>query len=161
MFDFSPLVYIRITREQVSLIQEESGDRLDEPPLVAITRTEPRRIQAVGTEAVSLRADSAVEVVNPFDQPRAPLTEFNVATKLLQQLVGRLLARQPRLFQLLLRVIIHLAFEPEGGLTEVERRLLHELGLAIGARKVWVIMGVDSAATAHERQAAGGLRRKA
>jgi hypothetical protein len=83
----------------------------------------------------------------PFSNQRLLVADFATAERLLQRAIGQLL---PKRF-LRLSVPPQLLIQPlerlEGGLSQVEERILLELGLGCGARKVRLHMGpvLDSA----------------
>jgi hypothetical protein len=83
----------------------------------------------------------------PFSNQRLLVADFAAAERLLQRAIGQLL---PKRF-LRLSVPPQLLIQPlerlEGGLSQVEERILLELGLGCGARKVRLHMGpvLDSA----------------
>lgn len=82
--------------------------------------------------------------VNPFSHPRTIFSDFTVGEKLIRHgllsMIGGLggfTATSPAL------AIIHPLEKLEGGLTEIERRALKELGLGAGFREVVVYTGPE------------------
>lgn len=70
----------------------------------------------------------------PFSNARLLVAEFGIAAQLLGELVEQL--RPRRLFSLPPSMLIHPLERLEGGLSEIERRILTELGLGCRMRKV-------------------------
>lgn len=112
-----PTLYLKLSCNQMHLTHLQSGRTL------------------------SLQADP------PFSNQRLLVADFAVAEHLLQHALAQLL---PKRF-LRLSVPPQLLIQPlerlEGGLSQVEERILLELGLGCGARKVRLHMGseLDSA----------------
>lgn len=129
-------IYVRITRQRLLARDVRYGKEVDLEPLVALTRDPEPKVAAIGAEA---RIVGPYDVVNPFDHPRSILSDFGAAEKLLQHAFfvlfeGRWLRPSPV-------VIIHPLEKVEGGLTALEHRALRELGVAAGARRVYVWEG--------------------
>ena len=91
-----------------------------------------RRLGEPGQE-ISVRA------TEPFTTQRLLVGSFTAAEATLKEAMqtlfpGRWIAAAPA-------IVIHPISKIEGGLSEVEQRLLQELGAAVGARKVCVWVG--------------------
>ena len=127
--------YVRIQRDRLS-VRDASGDRyFDDAPFVALSNDEPPIVRSIGQSAKT----ASDRVVNPFGHPRLVVTDFLIAEKLLQHAFSvvagkRLLAAAPV-------AIMHTVDDLEGGLTDIERRALHELAMGAGAREAYVWEG--------------------
>ena len=129
-----PIVYARLEPELLSLREVGSGRTLSEPPLAALSG---QKVLAVG-EAARLQGG---EVVNPFRHPRTLLAEFTVAQAVLKGFLKKLY--EGRWFQPAPLIVLHARVDLEGGLTQIERRALHELGMGAGAYRVLLWQGRD------------------
>lgn len=107
-------------------------------------RMQLRHLQQNST--LELRADP------PFSHPRLLVSDFASAERTLKQAIATLL---PRRF-LRLQLAPHLLIQPmerlEGGLSEIERRVLLELGHGSGARTVRIHVGNELDDEAVKRQ---------
>jgi rod shape-determining protein MreB and related proteins len=134
-------LYVRIHPESLTVRDVGSGAFVQEPPLVAISKGQKRGVLAVGNEASLLSGDPNVEIVNPFNHPRTPLSDFTFAEVLLKAFVKKL--RGSRFSLLSPTMVMHLAVDLEGGITPIEIRALRELGIGAGARKSVGWIGPD------------------
>lgn len=100
-------------------------------------------VRAIGREAQARYGTPGMEVCNPFDHPRLVAHEFPLAEKVVRHALLQMFGR----FNLLpLHLIMHPLKELEGGLTDIEERLLLEIASAAGARKAAVHIGRELAA---------------
>ena len=83
----------------------------------------------------------------PFSNQRLLVADFAVAERLLQRAIAELLPTRLLRLSRPPRLLIQPLERLEGGLSQVEERILLELGLGCGARKVRLHMGpeLDSA----------------
>ncbi|GAB6044225.1 rod shape-determining protein [Endothiovibrio diazotrophicus] len=141
---FSPPCYLLLQRKRLVLRDTGSGRRIDEVPLVAISRDGRKRILGVGraAEQEALRSGEDFDLVNGFDHPRTIIRDFNVAEKTLQHFIHRVY-RAGSLLRPSPSMIIQVSEPFEGGLTEVELRALCELAAGAGAREVAVWDGPE------------------
>jgi rod shape-determining protein MreB and related proteins len=128
-------IYVRIHRDWLLVRDVKKGIEVKEPALLALS-VAPRKILATGSDALALRSRADVLVVNPFDHPRTPFSDFTVAEQLLHAFLDRIGARK---FPGIDAMVIALVEAPEGGLTQVEIRVMQELAAGAGARRgvVW------------------------
>lgn len=138
-------VYIAISPERVTVRNVRSGKRFSEVPEIALS-ADGRKVLAIGAEARTHASDPAVKIVNPFTHPRSLFSDFTLAEAFLKRAMRQvtntsILSPTPK-------VIAHLPGEPEGGYTQVERRVMRELSFSAGARLVDVIAGREP--TDHE-----------
>lgn len=141
MLSFAPRLYVRIHPDRLTVRDPGSGAFLQEPPLIAISQDPKAVILAVGGEADSLRGRPEVRVINPFSHPRTPISDFTAGEQLVKAMVKKLLGR--RLFALSPVMVMHLAMKLEGGITQIEARALHEMGIGAGASRVLCWVGPD------------------
>lgn len=109
-----------------------------EPYLAIETIGKKSIVKCIGTEA-KLQSGRYIEVVNPFCHSRSFVADFNVAEKLLQHGLYQLL--KSKFFKPAPRIIMHQLEKTEGGLTNIEERVLRELALGCGARDVVIYVG--------------------
>lgn len=153
----TPLIYVQISPERLTLRNPKSGQTLSEVPELAISLPPQRRITAVGAQARLAAASEPADIVNPFAHPRSLISDFTVAEQLLKHQLKAMharswLAASPH-------IVIHPLGEPEGGFTQVELRALRELASAAGASKVNVWTGralTDEELMARRAPAGGG-----
>jgi rod shape-determining protein MreB len=139
---FEDVLYIRIHREFLTVRDVKTGAQVKEPPLMALSGGDRKEIAAVGYEAQKLKGQPEILLVNPFDHPRTPLSDFTVAEQLIKAFVRKVQGR--RIWKPQPTVVIHLAMDLQGGITQIEARALHELALGgAGASKVSGWMGPD------------------
>ena len=117
-------LYVRLSPERLVVRDARAGRMFDQAAALAVTRAAPRRIVAVGDQAVlaAAGAQQPVDLVRPFAHPRTLMADFTGGEQLLKAAIqtvlrGRWLALSPR-------VLMHPVGEPVGGLTQVEIRAL-------------------------------------
>ena len=151
-------LYVRLSPERLAVRDACAGRMFDQAAVLAVTRAAPRRIVAVGDQAVlaAAGAQQPVDLVRPFAHPRTLMADFTGGEQLLKAAIqtvlrGRWLALSPR-------VLMHPVGEPVGGLTQVEIRALQEMALGAGAHRVTVWQGpqfTDEQVLARQYPAAG------
>ena len=134
----SPLLYVQISPERLTVRNVKTGETISEPPQMAIEHAPKPRVLAVGSQAATATGTS-VEVVNPFAHPRSLVSDFTVGEQLLKAFLGRMGSRSP--FRAAPRIVFHPLGHPEGGFTQVEIRAFHEMALGAGASDVVVWEG--------------------
>lgn len=77
----------------------------------------------------------------PFANARLAVADFSVAESLLKKSLAGVLPQG--IFRVSPTVVMHQCHLAEGGLSPVEERALHELGLGAGARKVYLWQGAE------------------
>ena len=82
---------------------------------------------------------AAARRIYPFDHPRLVISDFSAAVRLVQHALrelagGKLVLRAPG-------ILMQADMELEGGITEVEDRVLREIAAEAGARKVFTHFG--------------------
>ncbi|MFB2653671.1 MULTISPECIES: rod shape-determining protein [Shewanella] len=108
-----------------------------EPVIALVDEPNQTRIKAIGHEAAGMSGKD-VRLVNPFSHPRMFVASFELAEKLLQYGISQLHTSG---FRAAPRVIVHQLEKTEGGLTDIEDRVLRELALGAGAREVVIYLG--------------------
>jgi len=126
--------YVRISKQRLT-VRDASGDGyFDDVPLVGLSETDPPKIEAVGASATALKRS-----VNPFSHPRVLVSDYLIAERLLQyafKIVSKIswIRAAPI-------AVMHVTENLEGGLTDIERRVLRELAEGAGARRVYIWEG--------------------
>lgn len=151
-------LYVRLSPERLVVRDARAVRMFDQAAVLAVTRAVPRRIVAVGDQAVlaAAGAQQPVDLVRPFAHPRTLMADYTAGEQLLKAAIqtvlrGRWLALSPR-------VLMHPVGEPVGGLTQVEIRALQEMALGAGAHGVTVWQGpllTDEQVLARQYPAAG------
>ena len=125
----SPLLYVQISPERLTVRDVKAGVEISEPPRMA-------NAHAAGTRMAPMGLDAAM---NPFGHPRSMVSDFSAGEQLLKAFIRRVRPRS--LFSVSPRVVMHPLGNPEGGFTQVEIRAFHEMALAAGASQVVVREG--------------------
>ncbi len=136
---FTPLVYVQISPEKLTLKNIKSGKVISEVPEVAIAYDKKTRIVGTGNEAASHKTNPSVKIINPFAHPRTLVSDFTVAEQLLKIMVSRLLVSS--IFAVSPKVVFHPLGDPAGGFTQVELRAFREMAYGAGASQVVVWTG--------------------
>ena len=132
--------YLRMSAEQFSFLQVESGRLVSQPPLLAWRSVgHKRQPLAAGDAALAMAGQDGVSLGNGFQHPRTLLADFSIAETTLKLLLQQLAPR--RWLQLPPVLILHPQTHLEGGLTQIEIRALAELALSAGAKRVYVWVG--------------------
>lgn len=130
---------VELGEQRLSVRSFDSEFKYECEPYIAVETIKGKKlIKAVGSEARPL-ASSAVAVSNPFKHSRTFVADFVLAEKILQHAFQKvssasILTPSPR-------VIMHQLDKTEGGLTDIELKVLRELALGAGAREVLIHQG--------------------
>jgi rod shape-determining protein MreB len=135
---FRPVLYIKVSPEQLTVRNVKTQESFAERPEVAIGGT-PRKVLAIGNAARSSASAPGAEVVNPFGHPRTLVGDFTVGEQLLKAAVRKLQGSSPLAIAPL--IVMHPLGSPEGGFTQVERRAFREMALGAGASEVLLWVG--------------------
>lgn len=136
---FSHDLLIELSETKITIQRFRSGHRLEYSPWLALEMENDKpTIKAIGDEAKRLSGPT-IRRVNPFSHPRSFVGNFQLAEKLLQHGIREF--HPSRLLRPAPRVVIHQLEKAEGGLTDIEIRVLRELALGGGAREVIVHTG--------------------
>ncbi|PQJ62163.1 rod shape-determining protein [Photobacterium angustum] len=125
---------IELRSKQLSVQVFGTSERVDLSPYIAIEDTK-NNVLAVGDKAKYL-SGSNITVLNPFDHKRSFVGDFSCAEKVLQYAVREVLGHNK--FVLSPRIVMHQLEKVDGGLTDIEERVLKELAMGAGAREVLV-----------------------
>ena len=135
---FSHDLLFELSENKLSIKAFSSNISFEEEPYIAIENTKKGEvIKAIGTEAKSLSAPN-VRVLNPFKHNRSFVADFMSAEKILQH--GMYTIHKSKI-KPSPRVIVHQLEKTEGGLTDIEERVLRELAIGAGAREVVIYLG--------------------
>jgi rod shape-determining protein MreB len=136
------VVYVKLSPEKITVREAHSGYEISEPPQVAIARKLKEEVVAFGNEAATIASVRNIDLVNPFQHPRALLSDFTVAEVIMKHFVTKAAkANRGGIFRSAPIVVLHPLIDPEGGFTQIEIRAMHELAIGAGARKVIVWQG--------------------
>ena len=137
---FNTVFYVQVWTNRIKVTNTSSGAVFDEKPLVATSTDNKNKItiEAVGNDA-SLVAGNKVEVINPFNHVRTPISSFKIAKMLLLFIFGKL--SEGAIFRPKPKVVIQLMENIKGGLTDIEEQAFKELALGAGARSVYLYTG--------------------
>lgn len=138
---FDNLLYIQINASVITLTDILGGTTLSEIPIIALQKDSRGNeiVAAIGADAQAFSHRPDVVVSNPFLHPRLLVANFQTAEKFLRHAVRRVC--KSKLFPPSPRVVIHPQEKLEGGLTDIEIRVLRELCLGAGAREVVIYVG--------------------
>ncbi|PSV27869.1 rod shape-determining protein [Photobacterium sp. GB-56] len=125
---------VELSVKQLSVEVFGAGERVALSPYIAI-EGKKKNVLAVGDNAKHL-SGSNITVINPFDHKRSFVGDFACAEKLLQYAVREVLGHNK--FVLSPRIVMHQLEKVDGGLTDIEERVLKELAMGAGAREVLV-----------------------
>lgn len=127
--------YVRLSKARLIVFDVSTGKSFDDVPFIGLTDDRPPKVAAIGATANMLFERN----FNPFAHPRVIVSDFEVAETLLMHAFK--LVSGAKYFRVAPIVIMHATDEFVGGLTDVEKRLLSELAMGAGARKVYVWEG--------------------
>ncbi len=138
---FSSTVYVQLRENQIKITHVEEKSVYEQRPFIAIDRSKSKKeiVHAIGNSAYDLRLSQDFEVSNPFSHPRVLVSSFVKAEKVLMHGIrevhkSKFLSPSPV-------VIMHPMEKLEGGMTDIEVRVLRELALGAGAREVHLHVG--------------------
>ena len=140
----TPVFYIRVSPQRISIRNARTGESFSDSPEVALVRKLQHRIVALGADVALARLQPDVEVVNPFGHPRTLMSDFTTGQQVLKLFVKKLYGHQWwRWFLPAPRALLHLQGNSEGGYTQVEVRAFHEMCLGAGAGSVTLWEGPE------------------
>ncbi|OEE67486.1 rod shape-determining protein MreB [Enterovibrio norvegicus FF-33] len=135
---FSHDLLFELSENKLSIKVFSSNLSFETEPYIAIESTKKGEIvKAIGSEAKSLSSPN-VRVLNPFKHNRSFVADFMCAEKILQHGMYTLHKSKIKPSP---RVIVHQLEKTDGGLTDIEERVLRELAIGAGAREVVVYLG--------------------
>lgn len=135
---FSNDLLFELSENKLSIKAFSSNLSFEDEPYIAIENTKKGEVvKAIGTKAKSLSAPN-VRVLNPFKHNRSFVADFVCAEKILQH--GMYTMHKSKI-KPSPRVIVHQLEKTEGGLTDIEERVLRELAMGAGAREVVIYLG--------------------
>ncbi len=131
------IVYIRFTRDKISLYYYPSGVHYEDEPIIAIKKKGNKEIvSAVGKEISDLKPEDTSVVYTPFKPFSLEPDNFNLAEKVVHYLIKKGATFKGSLVSP--RVIIH---PDKTYVAEGEEEAYRELALSAGAREVVVYVG--------------------
>lgn len=137
---FSSVLYVQIWEERLKVTDVANDESFDDSPIVVIQTQEKGKkvISGIGKRAANSVKQNEI-AVNPFSHPRALLSDFYVAEKLLQHAFKRLSSSQ--YLRLRPKVLVHPMEKTEGGITAIEDRAFRELAFGAGAIEIKIHVG--------------------
>lgn len=135
---FSPLVYIQISPNLLTLKNLKSGLEISEVAEIALSLPpKPKVILGAGAEARLASASEPAQLIQPFAHPRSLVSDFASAEALIRLQLQRVLGKG--WLRVAPSVVMHPLGNPDGGFTQVELRAFREMALGAGAStaRVW------------------------
>ncbi|PTB88917.1 rod shape-determining protein MreB [Pseudidiomarina aestuarii] len=135
---FSDDLVVELSENRITFRKIGTSEFIEIEPWIALQTLKGKvSIESIGAEARSLTSDT-IQVINPFSHPRCLVANFGLAEKILQH--GLFTFHNSKL-RAAPRVVMHQLEKLEGGLTDIEERVLRELALGMGAREVLIHTG--------------------
>lgn len=138
---FKNTIYIKFSSKVISVRYVEKQRTIEEQPVIAIKNSKKRKVVvAVGRDSKKAFLEDPVNITihNAFKHPRTFLWNFEIAESTLRHFVCKAVQRKILVTPV---VIFHPTENIEGGVTQIERRGLQELGASIGARETFIWTG--------------------
>ena len=135
---FSPLVYIQISPNLLTLKNLKSGLEISEVAEIALSLPpKPKVILGAGAQARLASASEPAQLIQPFAHPRSLVSDFASAEALIRLQLQRVLGKG--WLRVAPSVVMHPLGNPDGGFTQVELRAFREMALGAGAStaRVW------------------------
>ena len=135
---FSPLVYIQISPNLLTLKNLKTGLEISEVAEIALyLPPKPKVILGAGAQARLASASEPAQLIQPFAHPRSLVSDFASAEALIRIQLQRVLGKG--WLRVAPSVVMHPLGNPDGGFTQVELRAFREMALGAGAStaRVW------------------------
>ena len=135
---FSPLVYIQIAPNLLTLKNLKTGLEISEVAEIALSLPpKPKVILGAGAQARLASASEPAQLIQPFAHPRSLVSDFASAEALIRIQLQRVLGKG--WLRVAPSVVMHPLGNPDGGFTQVELRAFREMALGAGAStaRVW------------------------
>lgn len=136
---FSKDLLVELSEDKISISAFSTDLYFEDEPYIAIEKaTKKEVVLAIGKEARDL-SGLHIKVLNPFKHHRSFVASFIYAEKILTH--GIFSIHKKLKIKPSPRIIMHQLEKTEGGLTDIEERVLHEIAIGAGAREVIVYVG--------------------
>ncbi|MGE0110067.1 rod shape-determining protein [Aquabacterium sp.] len=135
---FSPLVYIQISPNLLTLKNLKTGLEISEVAEIALSLPpKPKVILGAGAQARLASASEPAQLIQPFAHPRSLVSDFASAEALIRIQLQRVLGKG--WLRVAPSVVMHPLGNPDGRFTQVELRAFREMALGAGAStaRVW------------------------
>lgn len=135
---FSPLVYIQIAPNLLTLKNLKTGLEISEVAEIALSLPpKPKVILGAGAQARLASASEPAQLIQPFAHPRSLVSDFASAEALIRLQLQRVLGKG--WLRVAPSVVMHPLGNPDGGFTQVELRAFREMAMGAGAStaRVW------------------------
>ena len=134
-------VYLRVRRHWLSVrVVPRQGEAVQVEGIARIAVRQPNKgnqeVIGIGEEAIAFANLPDVTIHDAFCHPRVLIGGFDEARLVVYEFLRRACGGKKPLLRF--GMVIHVAADLEGGLTDVEDRALQELGLRLGASHVTV-----------------------
>ncbi len=138
---FRRTVYVRLSHDHLSVHDPATMRTLAGPAELALRNSAGKLIvAAIGQQTqAALAQEPSLRLVRPFAHPRGLVSDFVSASALLKGFIFEL--QRGAWFRTVSLIVMHPIGEFEGGLTQIECRVLRELGRSAGASEVWLWQG--------------------
>ncbi|MGB8646762.1 MAG: hypothetical protein WCF84_16090 [Anaerolineae bacterium] len=132
------LYYVRIKPDWMVIVHVNKNRRYEDVPRIALDAS--NKIIGLGRDAerASYKAGAGAQLLNGFEHPRMVVGDSLIAQATLMMFMRQVHPGWTRALPPMPTMIIHPHVPFTDGLSEVERRILREVGMAAGARRVYV-----------------------
>ena len=120
--------YLEFTPAQITIYSLKNGRQVQEPSLIAVRRTQPDKLAAVGKDALPYRDNPDYVVFSPLRQGK--IAQYPAAQALLKALLKQVCPALPLPKPVM---CVHI----QERTTQVEEQALAEAAIQCGARKVF------------------------
>lgn len=148
---FSLDVLLKFSSDEFEVFELGGSKYLRDKAILAIQapqgKGEFKKVLASGELALIEKGKPRVSLHYPFKHPRMCVANFQIAEKLVQTVIRRF--HEERWWTPAPRIALQPTHNTLGGLTDIEQKMLTELGLSAGAREVVII--TDSAAVLNKQ----------
>lgn len=135
---FSNDLLVELSQNKISIKVFSSDVKYEDEPYIAIEKTKKGDVVKAIGKIAKQETSSDTWVTNPFQHPRSFVGDFLLAEKIIQHGVCEIHKSRVRPAP---RMIMHQLEKTEGGLTNIEDRVLRELAVGAGAREVVIYLG--------------------
>lgn len=135
---FSNDLLVELSTSKISIKVFSSDIKYEDAPYIAIEKTSKgQTVKAIGKLA-KREISSNITISNPFNHPRSFVGDFFLAELIIMH---GIFETHESWVKPAPRIIMHQTEKVEGGLTNIEHRVLRELAIGAGAREVVVYLG--------------------
>lgn len=138
----STVIYIQIWKTRIKVSNNRNNIVFDDVAVMAIDKTNAKKplIKAIGHNALQFKAEDNTTLVYPFEHERIIISDFELSEKTIQHAIEHTYTGSS-FFRPSAKIIIQ-SMEYPNQLSQIEIRVLKELGLGSGGREVVVYDGM-------------------